>query len=128
MICLDVLPWSCPGQRWVDSCPASEPIYSFGKAEVLWGLRNFLDARRPEHQSSIDCLKERGVEERSSRHSTTPTPSLPPPPLPPPPPSLPPPPRRERSVFHQTNRNAASRATLGTAGSGWRGGGGWRGC
>ena len=35
-----------------------------GKAEVLGGLRNFLNMDRPEHHS-IDRLKERGMEKGS---------------------------------------------------------------
>ena len=40
-----------------------------GRADVLRGLRNFLNMDRPEHHS-IDRLKERGVEKGSGRHST----------------------------------------------------------
>ena len=40
-----------------------------GRAEVLRGLRNFLNMDRPEHHS-IDRLKEIGVETGSGRHST----------------------------------------------------------
>ena len=40
-----------------------------GRAEVLRGLRNFLNMDRPERHS-IDRLKERGVEKGSGRHST----------------------------------------------------------
>ena len=40
-----------------------------GRAEVLRGLRNFLNTDKPEHHS-IDRLKERGVEKGSGRHST----------------------------------------------------------
>ena len=40
-----------------------------GRAEVLRGLRDFLNMDRPEHHS-IDCWKERGVEKGSGRHST----------------------------------------------------------
>ena len=36
-----------------------------GRAEVLQGLRNFLNTDKPEHHS-IGCLKERGVEKGSS--------------------------------------------------------------
>ena len=53
-----------------------------GRVEVLRGLRNFLNLDRLEHHS-IDCLKERGVEKGSSRHSTLWG--------------------REQSVFNQTN-------------------------
>ena len=64
----------------------------FGRAEVLRGLRNFLNTDKPEHHS-IDRLKERGVEKGSGRHSTLQG--------------------RERSVFNQTNTGTVSRATLG---------------
>ena len=40
-----------------------------GRAEMLRGLRNFLNTDKPEHHS-IDRLKERGVEKGSGRHST----------------------------------------------------------
>ena len=40
-----------------------------GSVEVLRGLMSFLNIHRQEHHS-IDCLKERGVEERSGQHST----------------------------------------------------------
>ena len=63
-----------------------------GRAEVLGGLRNFLNMDRPEHHST-DRPKERGVEKGSSRHSTLKG--------------------RERSVFNQTNIGTVSRATLG---------------
>ena len=64
-----------------------------GRAEVLRGLRNFLNTDKPEHHI-IDRLKERGVEKGSSRHSTLQA--------------------RERSVFNQTNNiGTVSRATLG---------------
>ena len=63
-----------------------------GRAEVLRGLRNFLNMDRPEHHS-IDRLKQRGVEKGSGRHSTVRG--------------------RERSVFYQTNIGTVSRATLG---------------
>ena len=61
-------------------------------AEVLRGLRNFLNKDKPEHHS-IDRLKERGVEKGSGRHSTLQC--------------------RERSVFNQTNIGTVSRAALG---------------
>ena len=63
-----------------------------GRAEVLRGLRKFLNMDRPEHHS-IDRLKERGVEKGSGRHSTLQG--------------------RERSVFKQTNSGTVSMATLG---------------
>ena len=63
-----------------------------GRAEVLRGLKIFLNMDRPEHHS-IDCPKERGTEKGSGRHSTLRS--------------------RERSVFNQTNIGTVSRATLG---------------
>ena len=63
-----------------------------GRAEVLRGLRNFLNTDKPEHHS-IDRLKERGVEKGSGRHSTLQG--------------------RERSVFNQTYMGTVSRVTLG---------------
>ena len=63
-----------------------------GRAEVIRGLRNFLNTDKPEHHS-IDCLKERGVERGSGRHSTLQD--------------------RQRSVFNQANIGTVSRATLG---------------
>ena len=63
-----------------------------GRAEVLRGLRNFLNIDRPEHHST-DRLKERGVEKRNGRHSNLRG--------------------RERSVLYQTNIGTVSRATLG---------------
>ena len=66
--------------------------WNLGRAEVLRGLRNFLNMDRPEHHR-IDRLKERGVEKGSGRHSTFQG--------------------RERSVFNQTNIGTVSRATFG---------------
>ena len=63
-----------------------------GRAEVLRGLRNFLNMDRPEHHN-IDRLKEKGVEKGSGQHSTLQG--------------------RERSVFNQTNIGTVWRATLG---------------
>ena len=63
-----------------------------GGAEVLRGLRDFLNMDRPEHHS-IDCLKERGVEKGSGRHSNLQG--------------------QERSVFNQANIGTVLRATLG---------------
>ena len=63
-----------------------------GRAEVLRGLRNFLNTDKPEHHS-IDRLKERGVEKGSGRHSTLQG--------------------RERSVFNQADIGTVSRATWG---------------
>ena len=62
-----------------------------GRAEVLRGLRNFLNMDRSEHYST-DRLKERGVEKGSGRHSTLQG--------------------RQRSVFNQANIGTVSRATL----------------
>ena len=89
----------CPGYTRVigneraDRLASTADITSglqLGRAEVLRGLRNFLNMDRPEHHS-IDRPKERGVE--SGRHSTLQG--------------------RERSVFNQTNTGTVSRATLG---------------
>ena len=74
-------------ERW-----ETVPWYQLGRAEVLWGLGNFLNTDRPEHHN-IDRLKERGVEKGSSRHSTLQG--------------------RERSVFTQANIGTVSTATLG---------------
>ena len=63
-----------------------------GRAEVLRGLRNFLNTDKREHHST-NRLKERGVEKGSGRHSTLQG--------------------RERCVFNQTNIGTVSRATLG---------------
>ena len=63
-----------------------------GRAEVLRGLRSFLNMDRPEHHS-IDRLKERGVEKGSGQHSTLQG--------------------REQSVFNQSNVGTVSMATLG---------------
>ena len=49
---VDLLPWLSPAWE-----------------EVLISLRNFLNMDRPEHHSTA-CLKERGMENRSNRHST----------------------------------------------------------
>ena len=62
-----------------------------GRAEVLRGLRNFLNMDRPEHHST-DRLKERGVEKGSGGHSTLQG--------------------RERSVFNQTNIDSVLMAAL----------------
>ena len=92
----------CPGHTGVsgneraDRLARTEDMASglqFGRAEVLRGLRNFLNMDRPGH-SSIDRLKERGVEKGSVRHSTTLQ-------------------GRERSVFNQTHIGTVWRATLG---------------
>ena len=63
-----------------------------GRAEVLWGLRYFLNTDKPEHHST-DRLKERGVEKGSGWHSTLQG--------------------RERSVFNQANIGTVSREALG---------------
>ena len=92
----------CPGHAGV-SCNERANILAntaditsdlqLGRAEVLRGLRNFLNMDRPEHHST-DRLKERGMEKGSGRHSTLQG--------------------RERSVFNQTNIGTVLRATLGT--------------
>ena len=91
----------CPGHAGVSGNERADRLAStaditsglqLGRAEVLWGLRNFLSTDKPEHHS-IDRLKERGVEKGSGRHSTLQG--------------------RERSVFNQTNIGTVSRATLG---------------
>ena len=65
-----------------DTVLVSHPGLQLSSAEVLRGLRNFLNMDRPEHHS-IDRLKERGVEKGSGRHCS--------------------PRSGERSVFNQTN-------------------------
>ena len=75
-----------------------------GRAEVLRGLRNFLNTDRAEHHST-DRLKERGDEKGSGQHSTLRG--------------------LEQSVFNRTNTGTVSRATLGRplgTGRGERGG------
>ena len=81
----------CPGHVGVsgneraDRLASTEDITSdlqLGRAEMLRGLRNFLNTDKPEHHS-IDRLKERGVEKGSGRHSNLQG--------------------RERSVFNQAN-------------------------
>ena len=99
---LQRLPWIyCPGHVGVRGNERAGRLAStaditsglqLGRAEVLRGLRNFLNTDKPEHHS-IDRLKERGVEKGSGRHSTLQG--------------------RERSVFNQTNIGTVSRATLG---------------
>ena len=83
------------GNEWANRLESTADITSglqLGRAEVLRGLRNFLNMDKPEHHS-FDRPKERGVEKGSDRHSTLQG--------------------RERSVFNQTNTGTASRATLG---------------
>ena len=91
----------CPGHAGVSGNERADRLAStaditsglqLGRAEVLRGLRDFLNMDRPEHHS-IDCLKERGMEKGSGRHSTLQG--------------------RERSVFNQANIGTVSRATLG---------------
>ena len=81
----------CPGHSGVSGNKRADRLAStadimsglqLGRAEVLRGLRNFLNKDRPEHHS-IDHLKERGVEKGRGRHSTLQD--------------------LERSVFNQTN-------------------------
>ena len=91
----------CPGHAGVSGNERADRLAStaditfglqLGRAEVLRGLRNFLNMDWPEHHS-IDRLKERGVEKGSGRHSTLQG--------------------RERSVFNQANIGTVSRTTLG---------------
>ena len=82
------------GNEWADRLASTANITSglqLSRAEVLRGLRNFLNTDKPEHHS-FDRLKERGVEKGSGRHSTLEG--------------------RERSAFNQTNIGTVSRATL----------------
>ena len=81
----------CPGHAVVSGNERADRLAStaditsglqLGRAEMLRGLRNFLNTDKPEHHS-IDRLKERGVEKGSGRHSTLQG--------------------RQRSVFNQTN-------------------------
>ena len=91
----------CPGHAGVSGNERADRLAStaditpglqLGRAEVLWGLRNFLNTDKPEHHS-IDRLKERGVEKGSGWHSTLQG--------------------RELSVFNQANFGTVSRATSG---------------
>ena len=91
----------CPGHAGVSGNERADRLASaaditsglhLGRAEVLRGLRNFLNMNRPEHHS-IDCLKERGVEKGSGRHSILQG--------------------RERSKLSQRNIGTVSMATLG---------------
>ena len=90
----------CPGHTGVNENERAARLAStaditsglqFGRAEVLRGLRNFLNMDRPEHHST-DRLKEGGVEKGSGRHSTLQG--------------------RERSAFNQANIGNVSRANL----------------
>ena len=100
---LQRLLWAyCPGHAGVsgnervDRLASTEYITSdlqLGRAEVLRGLRNFLNMDRPEHHSIFDCLKERAVEKGSGRHSILQG--------------------LERFVLNQTNIGSVSRTTLG---------------
>ena len=91
----------CPGHAGVSGNERADRLAStaditsglqLGRAEVLRGLRNFLNTDKPEHHS-IDRLKERGVEKGSGRNSTLQG--------------------RQRSVFNRANIGTVSRATLG---------------
>ena len=94
----------CPGHAGVSGNEREDRLAStaditsglqLGRAEVLRGLRNFLNMDRPEHDST-DGLKERGVEKGSGRQSTLQG--------------------RERPVFNGTyigNTGTVLRATLG---------------
>ena len=101
-VCVCMCVWIyCPGHAGVSGNERADRLAStaditsglqLGRAEVLRGLRNFLNTDKPEHHR-IDRLKERGVEKGSGRHSTLQG--------------------REQSVFNQTNIGTVSRATLG---------------
>ena len=83
------------GNERADRLASSTDITSglqLGRADVLRGLRNFLNMDRPEHPST-DRLEERGVEKGSGRHFTFRG--------------------RERPVFNQTNICTVSRAAVG---------------
>ena len=67
------------------------PGLHLGRAEVLRGLRNFLNMDRSEHHST-DRPKERGMEKGSGRHSTVRG--------------------RDRSVFNQTTIGTVSMRRL----------------
>ena len=91
---VDLLSWARRSQwewRLVSTADITSGL-QLGRADVLRGLRNFLNMDRPQHHST-DLLKERGVEKGSGRHSTLQG--------------------RERSVFSQTNIDTVSRAILG---------------
>ena len=67
------------GNERVDILASISDITSglqLGRAEVLRGLRNFLNMDRPEHHS-IDLQAERGVEKGIGRHPPPPPPHLP---------------------------------------------------
>ena len=83
------------GNKLADRLASTADITSglqLGRAEMLGGLRNFLNMDRPEH-FIIDCQKGRGLGEGSSQHSTFQG--------------------WKRSVFNQTNIGDVARATLG---------------
>ena len=91
----------CPGHAGVSGNERPDRLAStadmtyglqLGRAEVLRGLRNFLNMDRPEHHNT-DRLKERRVDKGSGRHSIRQG--------------------RERSVFKETNIGTVSKATLG---------------
>ena len=91
----------CPGHAGVrgneqaDRMASTADITSglqLGRAEMLRGLRSFLNMDKPQHHST-DRLKERGVEKRSGWHSIQRG--------------------QEWSVFNQTNTGNVSKATLG---------------
>ena len=69
----------CPGHAGVNGNERADRLAStaditsglqLGRAEVLRGLRNFLNMDRPEHHSN-DRLRERGLGKGSGRHSTS---------------------------------------------------------
>ena len=99
---LQILLWVyCPGHAGVSGNERADRLAStahstsglqLGRAEVLRGLKNFLNMDRLEHHN-IDRLKERRVNKGICRHSTLQG--------------------RERAMFNQTNTGTVSRATLG---------------
>ena len=91
----------CPGHAGVSGNERADRLAStaditsglqLGRAELLWGLRNFLDMDRTQHHST-DRLKERRIEKGNGRHSTLQG--------------------WERSVFNRANIGTVLRETLG---------------
>ena len=94
---VDLLSWARRSQwEWTGRQTAGKADITsglqLGRAQVLRGLRNFLNIDRSQHHTT-DRLKKRGVEKGNGRHSILQG--------------------RERSVFNQTNISTVSRATLG---------------
>ena len=93
---VDPLPWACWSLlEWTDDSLASTADITsglqLGRAELLRGLRNFLNMDRPEHHST-DRPKEKGVEKWSGRYFTLQG--------------------RKRCVFKQTNIGTVLRAAI----------------